>query len=189
MVPRLNHLVLFCVVTGLYTLSGCSSTPARPVRIYNSGEKVQVGRLTYSVIDVQIQPTLPNQDGVGDPRIPQHRFYTVQISISNGGNEDTPILGLAMVDDAGHVYNELPDGTGIPRWLGMVRRVAPGQTEEGNIAFDAPSAHYKLRFTDETDDDQVYSDIPLSFVHEVGTGGPVSPELPLSPTDPSAIKK
>src|SRR6516162_4937113 len=130
MVPRLNHLILFCVVTGLFTLSGCSSTPARPVRIYNSGEKVQVGRLTYSVIDVQIQPTLQSPDGAGDPRVPQNRFYTVQISVSNGGNEDTPIPGLALVNDAGHAYNELPDGSNVPRWLGMVRRVAPGQTEE-----------------------------------------------------------
>jgi hypothetical protein len=174
---------------GLCTLPGCSSTPAKPVRIYNSGEKVQVGRLTYSVVDVQIQPTLPNQDGAGDPRVPQHRFYTVQISVSNGGNEDTPIPGLALVDDGGHVYNELPNGSGVPNWLGMVRRVSPGQTEEGDVVFDAPTAHYKLRLTDETDDDQVYADIPLSFVHEVGTGSALSPDLPPAPTDLPATKK
>jgi hypothetical protein len=141
------------------------------------------------VIDVQIQPTLQSPDGAGDPRVPQNRFYTVQISVSNGGNEDTPIPGLALVNDAGHAYNELPDGSNVPRWLGMVRRVAPGQTEEGNIVFDAPAAHYKLRFTDETDDDQVYADIPLSFVHEVGTGSGVSPDLPPSPTDAATRKK
>jgi hypothetical protein len=189
MVPRLNRLILFGVVVGLCTLPGCSSTPAKPVRIYNAGEKIQVGRLTYSVVDVQIQPTLPSQDGAGDPRVPQHRFYTVQISVSNGGNEDTPIPGLALVDDAGHVYNELPDGSGVPHWLGMVRRVSPGQTEEGDVVFDAPTAHYKLRLTDETDDEQVYSDIPLSFVHEVGTGSAVSPDLPPAPTDLPATKK
>jgi hypothetical protein len=174
---------------GLCLLSGCSSTQAKPARIYSAGEKIQVGRLTYSVVDVQIQATLPSQDGAADPRVPQNRFYTVQISVSNGGNEDMPIPGLALVGDSGHVYNELPDGSGVPRWLGMVRRVSPGQTEEGNAVFDAPAAHYKLRFTDETDDEQVYADIPLSFVHEVGTGDTVSPELPPSPTDPSGRKK
>jgi|SRR5215472_8596959 len=184
MVFRLNHFILFVFVAGLCTLLGCSSTPQKQIRVFNSGEKIQVGRLTYSVVDVQIQPTLPGQDA-GDPRVPQNRFYTVQISVSNGGNEDTPIPGLALVDDGGHVYNELPDGNGVPQWLGSVRRVAPGQTEEGNVVFDAPTAHYKLRFTDETEDDQIYSDIPLSFVHEVGTGSVINTELPASDVPPS----
>lgn len=157
-------------------MSGCSSAPQRQSKVFNSGEKVPVARLTYAVIDSQIQPTLPGSDAA-NPRIPQNRFYVIQISVSNGGNEDTPIPALALVDDAGHVYNELPDGSGVNRWLGMVRRVSPGQTEEGNVLFDAPAAHYKLRFTDETEDEQIYADLPLNFVHEVGTGGTVM-EIP-----------
>jgi hypothetical protein len=160
------------------TFTGCSSTPQKQTKVFGAGEKVQVARMTYSVIDVQIQPTLPGTDAA-NPRVPQNRFYSVQISVSNGGNEDTPIPGLALVDDTGHVYNELADGSGVPQWMGMVRRVSPGQTEEGSILFDAPTAHYKLRFTDETDLEQIYADIPLNFVHEVGTGGGVGSDLPL----------
>ena len=173
--------ILCAFVTALLLTGACSSAPQRQTRVFGQGEKVQVARLTYSIVDVQIQPTLPGPDGA-NPRVPKERFYTVQISVSNGGNEDTPIPGLALVDDAGHVYNEVPDGSGVTRWLGMVRRVSPGQTEEGAVLFDAPAAHYKLRLTDETDADQTYSDVPLSFVHEVVSGSTAA-ETPL-PTVP-----
>ena len=186
MLNSLRNLLIFMAVV---VLGGCSSSSARQTRIFSAGEKIQVGRLTYSLIDVQIHPLLPGADA-GNPRTPQNRFYAVQVSVSNGGNENTPIPGLALVNDAGQVFNELPDGSGVARWLGMVRRVAPGQTEEGNVLFDAPSAHYKLRLTDETDPLEIYADVPLNFVHEVVSGGVSadSPDIVPVPTNNAPAK-
>ena len=40
------------------------------------------------------------------------------------------------------------------------------QTDQGNVVFDAPAKHYRLRLTDETDETEVAIDVPLSYVHE-----------------------
>jgi hypothetical protein len=154
---------------------GCSSTPVRKATVYPAGEKATVEHLTYSVVDSQILPRL-GDDANG--RTPQNRFYIIQISASNSGNEDAPIPAMTLVDDSGKTYDELTDGAGIPRWLGVIRRVPPNQSETGNIVFDAPAAHYKLRLTDETDANDVYMDIPLTFAHEQMTLGDPSAGVP-----------
>ena len=51
-------------------------------------------------------------------------------------------------------------------WLGVVRHVGAGQTQRGNVAFDAPAAHYKVKFSDETLDHEILADLPLSYMHE-----------------------
>jgi hypothetical protein len=144
-------------------LTACSGTPERRVVTYSVGDKASVEKLTYSIVDTQILPRLGDDAA---PRNPQNRFYIVNVSVSNSGNEDLPIPGMALVDDAGKVYEELTDGSGVPRWLGVSRRVQANQTEQGSVVFDAPAGHYKLRLTDETDPGDVYVDIPLSFAHE-----------------------
>lgn len=151
------------VLTLVLALTGCSTTASRQTKIYQTGEKAEHNKLTYSVVDVQIFPRLGEDPNA---RIPQNRFFVVQLSVSSSNNQPSSIPALALVDDAGKVYEELPDGSGIPRWLGVVRSVDPAQTESGQIIFDAPSAHYKLRLSDETDKDDVYIDIPLNFMHE-----------------------
>lgn len=155
---------IFVVLAFLTALAGCSGvTPARDVKTYGAGEKATVDRLTYSIVDTEIQPRLGDDDS---PRIPQNRFYLVQLSVTNGSNSDLSIPSMALVDDSGKVYPELSDGASVPRWLGVVRRVHAGQTEQGYVAFDAPSRHYRLKLSDDTGDSDVYADIPLSFVHE-----------------------
>jgi hypothetical protein len=159
-VTLLKAFSLFCLILAL---AGCTSAPTRAVKTYQSGEKAEHAKLIYSVVDAQIFTRLGEEPG---PRIPQNRFYVVQISISNSGNKNASIGPMTLVDDAGKMYPELADGTNIPRWLGVVRTVDPAQTETGYIVFDAPSAHYKLRVTDETDEEDVFVDMPLNFLHE-----------------------
>jgi len=150
-------------------LTGCSGPTGRPAKVYQAGEKAAVDKLSYAVIDTQIHTRLGDE---ANPRIPQHRYYTVQIAVSSGASSDTPIPSLTLVDDSGKTYSELADGSGLQNWLGIVRRVSPAQTERGEILFDAPAAHYKLKLTDETDEGDVYIDIPLNFVHEqMGNAG------------------
>lgn len=149
----------------LILLAGCSSptTPVRGAKIYAAGEKAFVDRLSYNVVDTVVEPRLGDD---ASPRTPAHRFYLVQVSVSNSGNSEATIPSMTLVDDAGKQYAELTDGTGVQHWLGVVRKVGAGQTEQGCAAFDAPTAHYKLKLTDDTSDNDVYADIPLSFVHE-----------------------
>lgn len=161
----------FFLLPAMFALTACSPTPVRQTKMYQSGEKAEFKKLTYSIVDAQIFTRLGDD---ASPRIPQNRFYVVQLSVSNGGNQATSIPALTLVDDNGKTYPELADGAGIPRWLGVIRNVDPAQTEAGQIIFDAPSAHYRLRLTDETDEDDVFVDMPLNFLHEQMNSSPVS---------------
>ncbi len=123
--------------------------------------------------------------------MPQHRFYAVQLVVSSGNNTEVPIPAMSLVGDDGKTYAELADGTGLTHWLGVVRHVAPAQTERGVVLFDAPAAHYKLRLTEELDPEDVYIDLPLNFVHEQmnnesGVGGGASAEAAAAAPEPSA---
>src|SRR3954454_21774512 len=103
-------------------LAGCSTAPARATKVYQTGEKAEHNKLTYSIVDAQIFTRLGEEQNA---RIPQNRFYIVQLSVSNSGNQTSPIGAMSLVDDSGKVYPELADGTNVPRWLGVVRNVEP----------------------------------------------------------------
>jgi hypothetical protein len=157
-----RHFSVLALVT---LLAGCSSSPSasRKSVTFAAGDKATVDKLTYSVVDTQIFPRLGDESS---PRVPQHRFYVFQLSVSNSGNSDLAIPAMTLLDDSGKNYEELPDGSGVPHWLGVIRKVQANQTEQGAVVFDAPAGHYKLKLTDETDANDVFVDIPLSFAHE-----------------------
>ncbi|HVW08555.1 MAG TPA: DUF4352 domain-containing protein [Bryobacteraceae bacterium] len=156
-------LLLATLVLGL---AGCSSdapNPSDEARVVPAGEKATAGHLTYSVLDSQIL----TEAGDGDsPRVPIDRFIVVQIAVNNTGNSDASIPAVTLEGDSGNTYNELTDGTGIPNFLGVLRHVGPGQTTRGTLAFDAPAAHYRLRFADENDGNEILADLPLTYTHE-----------------------
>jgi hypothetical protein len=151
----------------LLCLTGCSnnsaSTKNEEARVVPAGDKAAAGHLTYNVVDSQIFTQLGDE---ASPSIPHDRFLVVQINVTNSSNVDNPIPSVELVSDAGKTYSELTDGTGVTNWLGIVRHVGPGQTERGQIVFDAPAAHYKLRFSDETNNTEILADLPLSYAHE-----------------------
>lgn len=156
-------LLLVCVSLAA---AGCSafSTKKQPI-VYAAGEKATVGRLIYNVTDAQTAQQLG--DDPNTARVAQQRFYVIKVSVSNSGSQDAPIPTMTLVDDAGKQYTELADGTGVPNWLGVARSVAPAQTEQGNVAFDAPIAHYRLRLNDTLDEQGISIDIPFNFVHDM----------------------
>ena len=168
------------------TITGCSSSPkARETKTFAAGEKATVDRLTYSVVDTEIHTRL----GVDpNPRIPQDRYFLVQVAVSNGSNEDLTIPGMTLVDDSGKTYPELADGSGVPKWLGVLRKVSPGQTEQGFVVFDAPAVHYRLKLSDDTSDSDIYADIPLSFVHEQQANDSAGTPIPTAGPAPGAKK-
>jgi hypothetical protein len=153
-------------------LAGCSQ-PTFPVRTYSMGEKVTLGHIIYTVFETQWL----TQAGVPpDVHIPQNRYFLVRISASNSGGSDVIVPNLSVEDDKGASYPELDRGDGIPQWIGIVRNVAPAEAAAGNLVFDCPPGHYKLKISDEEGDKIAYVDIPLTFTNE-------TPEIPVPGTD------
>jgi hypothetical protein len=157
-------LLLGCIGAAVLLSSCGQSSPRAESRVYDSGEKAMVGPLTYNVVDSRILPRLG--DNPATARLPQNRFYLVQVSITNAGNSDAAIPAMTLVDDKGQTWNELTDGSGVSNWLGIVRRVKPQQSVQGAVIFDAPAQHYRLRLTDDSEDAEIFIDMPLTFVHE-----------------------
>jgi len=185
---RLYVSVLFSLA--LLGLTGCTSnsapTKGDEARVVPAGEKATAGHLTYNVVDSQILTQLGDE---ASPNVPHDRFLLVQINVTNSSNVDNPIPAVELVSDLGKTYSELTDGTGVPNWLGIVRHVGPGQTERGQVVFDAPAAHYKLRFSDETNNTEILADLPLSYAHEKDAIIPTTdlPEV-TGPTGPQKAK-
>ena len=153
-------------------LAGCSQ-PSFPVRTYPMGEKVTLGHIVYTVFETQWL----TQAGVApDVRIPQNRFFLVRISAANGGGSDIIVPNLSVEDDRGKVYQEQPNGDGIPQYIGFLRSVHPAEAVAGNLVFDCPPGHYKLKVTDEDGERAAYIDIPLNFTME-------TPEMPVPASD------
>ena len=132
------------------------------------GERVPVGSLFYTIFQDQWKTQL----GQGpDARVPKDRFFLVRLSVANGGASDLMVPALALVDDSGNTYEELSNGDQVPDWAGYLRRVKPAETIQGNIAFDVPPKHYRIRVSDENSQKTREIDIPLSFASE-------APEVP-----------
>jgi uncharacterized protein DUF4352 len=154
--------------------SGCGEQTF-PVRTYPMGEKVMIGHLSYTVFETQWLTQLGDQAA---PRIPQNRFFLVRASIVNGGGSEVISPNLTVEDDQGHVYQELSNGDGVPQWIGYLRQIKPADSAQGNLVFDAPPGHYKLRVLDEDSNHAALIEIPLTFNAE-------TPELPT----PGEVKK
>jgi hypothetical protein len=141
-------------------LSSCSKDEKFPVRTYPLGEKVALGNLVYTAFETRWL-TQMGEDPV--PRLPQNRFFLVRVNISNSGGTETSSPALSIVDDSGKTYEELSNGENAPQWIGYLRQIKPAEAAQGNLLFDAPPRHYKLRITDETGERTALVDIPLSF--------------------------
>lgn len=150
-------------------LAGCSSAPSTPPpSTYLMGEKVQLGRLSYTVFETQWLTHLG--DGP-TPRVPENRFYLIRFAAVNGGSDDIAVPNADVIDDKGNTYHELSNGEGVPQWAGYLRTAKPADSLQGHLLFDAPPGHYKLKLFDETHTRFAYVDVPLSFGNE-------TPEFP-----------
>ncbi len=151
------------------TSVGCISRSDEGIHTYPMGERLELGRLVYTVFETQWLSQL----GEGpSARVPQHRFFLVRLSVTNSSGRQVIAPGIRLEDDAGNQYPELNDGDRVPMWTGFLRPLKPRQTLQGNVVFDAPPQHYRLRVTDETEERAAFVDIPLTF-------GADTPPLPL----------
>ena len=148
-----------CLAVAALALTSCTPT-APKVMTYEMGRRVSVGHLIYTVFETNWRTQL----GSGaDIRIPEHRFFLIRISAVNGGSEQMPIPNLTIEDDKGNSFDELPNGDGVPQWIGYLRQAKPAESIDGNILFDVQPQHYKLRVLDETGEHSALVDIPLNF--------------------------
>src|SRR5579871_2187824 len=140
--PFLAGTALAC----LAILAACSPPVSPESRVHRMGERVTAGSLVYNVFDDQWKAQL----GQGaDVRVPKDRFFLIRLSVVNGGGTDLMVPALTLVDDSNQTYSESPNGDGVPDWAGYLRKVKPADTLQGNVVFDVPPKHYRLRVTDE----------------------------------------
>ena len=107
------------------------------------GEKVQLGGLTYQVLETDWRTEL----GPGG-RAPNDRYLFVRVSVVNAAGERLPIPAMT-IEGSGKTYTEVTDGMEkVENWLGLIRNIDAGGTDHGWIVFDAPVAAYKLVVTE-----------------------------------------
>jgi hypothetical protein len=155
----------------LVMTTACAPAVAPESKVRRMGERVTVGGLIYNVFDTQWKAQLG--DGV-EARIPKDRFFLVHISVVNGGSTDLVVPTMTLVDDSGQTYTELSAGDQVPNWIGFLRHTRPAETLQGNLIFDVPPKHYRLRVSDENSQKMEDVDIPLNFSTE-------TPEIPPPP--------
>jgi hypothetical protein len=161
---HLRSIPILAAITAALLLNACSRNPSSAVHTYSMGEKVTSGQIIYTVYETQWLPQLGEGPAA---RVPQHRFFLVRMTAVNSGSAEVIAPNLTVEDDKGDTYAELQNGDGVPQWIGYLRTVKPAESAQGNLVFDAPPAHYKLRVTDENEENPAYVDIPLSFGAEI----------------------
>jgi hypothetical protein len=147
----------------LAAATGCAPVAPSEIQLHRMGERVTAGSLVYNVFEDQWKAQL----GQGaDARVPKDRFFLIRLSVVNGGSTEVMVPTLTLLDDAGQTYAELSNGDQVPDWTGYLRRVKPAETLQGNVVFDVPPRHYRLRVADETSQKLHDIDIPLNFASE-----------------------
>ena len=156
---RRSYFLAVCAVAA-YLLSGCGPQKFRP-KVYQLGDKAEVPPFSIQIVDTNWFNQLP---GNGSPRVPNRRFFVLHVSATNTGKEEASMPTLSLLAGDTERYEELHDGAGIENWLGLVRRVKPGQSLDGRIVFDAPPQTYQLRIGDDYDEQNIaLVDLPLEF--------------------------
>jgi hypothetical protein len=153
-------LRIFAPLAGLALLAGCRPQAA-PRLYYDMGERVEIGPLTYVVVESAWFTQLGELFQV---RVPQHRFLTLRLSVTNGGGSSVSVPLLQLEAPNGQAYRELEDGSSVSGWFGLFRTIAPAQTAQGTILFDVPLTSYRLRLPDVSEgetDAYAWVDIPL----------------------------
>lgn len=167
---------LFPVLIALnIVFTGCSALSSSQPRPYAMGDRIELGRLVYTVFETRWLP----QIGEGPTaRIPQNRFFLIRMSVGNTGSGEILLPNLSIEDDQGNSYPELSEGEGVPQFLGLLHPVTAAQPLAGNVLFDAPPQHYRLRLWDQENQHTALVDIPLSFRSEIPDVPAAEPRTP-----------
>jgi hypothetical protein len=173
----MTKLLSWCALLGSAALflSGCSKSQETRTE-FSMGERVQVGQMTYVIVESAWRNQLGESFRV---RSPEQRFLLIKTSVNNGTGHDVSIPLLTLEGSNGQTYRELANGEGVENWFGLLRTISPGETQQGNIVFDVPLTSYKLRVPDIADaglERYVSVQIPLRIDPELPIQSPISPD-------------
>ncbi len=166
---RLSPICLPAAVLCAAVACGCSNRGTPALRTYQLGDKVALAPFLYTVFETQ---WLTHVGVPPDEKVPQNRFFLVRLSIVNSSGNEVMVPNLTVEDDAGTSYPEVGSDIGAPQWIGVLRQVHPADSLSGNLVFDCPPGHYKLRLLDDTTEKSALVDIPLTFTSE-------TPQVPI----------
>jgi len=139
-IPRWLVLLPMVLLPMFVLLAGCEREAEQKLS-YAMGERVTNGPLTYVVVESSWATQLGD---VFQARVPQNRFLLLSLSITNGGGKPVSLPLLTLQDGNGKEYRELSDGAGVSNWIGILRTIDPGQTQQGKLLFDVPLTSFKL---------------------------------------------
>lgn len=176
--PIFRRTLIVSTALFILFLAGCRKEKETRTE-FVMGERVPVGQMTYSVVE----STWRTQLGEGFKiRTPEQRFLLIKVSATNGTGKDVSIPLMTLEANNGQTYRELANGEGVDNWFGLLRTISPGQTQQGNIVFDAPLTSFKLRVPDINDSGfEGYASVVIPLR--------MDPELPIqSPINPDSLK-
>lgn len=144
-------LLTSVLLAGILGVSGCRGSSSRGPNFLGTfpmGERVQAPPFIYNVLEAQWKTEL-TEGG----RAPKHRFLFIRVNATNSGGQSATLPPFQLESqDGSATYQEVMENMdGVPDWLGMIRTVAPGQTERGYAVFDVPMAAYRLLVYDGKD--------------------------------------
>ena len=159
-------------------LAGCASRGG-PARVeFQMGERASIGPLTYNVVETAWRSQLGTEF---KPRMPQDRFFLVNVTVTNGAGKEVSVPLFSLEDQNGKSYQELDNGESVQNWFGLLREIAPAQTQQGELLFDVPLGSYKLRVTDGGEPGMekfAWIDLPLRMDTDSGVDTPVPGQMP-----------
>ena len=169
MIRRTSFLFLLALAVSL--LAGCRNVGAAKTE-YQMGDKVPAGPLTYNVVEKVWRSQLGENFSV---RMPENRFLLITISAANGGSGEVSVPLLQLEGADGKVYRESENGEDVDNWFGILRTLAPQQSQQGRIVFDVPLGSYRLRLSDgdSTSGHFTYVQIPLQIDDDQPTSSPM----------------
>ena len=139
----MTRACLAAPLVALALLAGCNRPGSNSSVIdFAVGDKAPNPPLTYTVIETGWKTQLGEGFRI---RTPQNRFFMVRLSVTNGGGNNVALPLFTLTDSSGKEYRELDNGESVDGWFGLLRDIAPAQTQQGQLVFDVPLATYRIK--------------------------------------------
>jgi hypothetical protein len=154
-----NRILSSFIVAAVLITAGCTGGAESAVKTYALGETAEAGAFGFQVNGCDWRTRI----GEGpDAKTAIHSFLVLQVGVFNRSPSDLAIPAMTLLDEDGQAHSEVPGVTADPRWLGLSHKARANEITHGNVIFDVPPGHYRLRVTDESGFDKfALIDIPL----------------------------
>ena len=151
------------MVTTASFLTACGPRPTTDKWPFHVGDRIRCGWFSYNVLEVAYKSQL------GDETLakrPKDGFLVIRLQATSSAGETVAIPMLRLETTNGDIVSEVEDARGLPEWFGIIRRVDPGGTETGWIAFDAAPGIYGLRLSDGILENEQVAMVKIPFLVE-----------------------